>query len=189
MPYTCCAIGCNSSTGNPDISLFRFPKDHESMQINRLKSTDIPTVFSAGSEAEMIQSKVEVHAEEDIDLNPLPLRDDFIEVEKNSSNIELDKLLYNSCVQTGKTLTHSTPRKLKLRSKIRTLQQKLLSVKSNNTREITEEDVTTFMEKNYLSIANFVKMQMHLTKVAPKGARHTTEFKQLALMIYFLGPK
>ncbi|KAF2891000.1 hypothetical protein ILUMI_15173, partial [Ignelater luminosus] len=32
-------------------------------------------------------------------------------------------------------------------------------------------------------------MQMHLTKFAPKGARYTTEFKQLALMIYFLGPK
>ncbi|KAF2890894.1 hypothetical protein ILUMI_15279, partial [Ignelater luminosus] len=89
----------------------------------------------------------------------------------------------------GKTLTHGTPRKLKLRSKIRTLQRKLLSVKSNNTHEITEEDVTTFMEKNYPSIENFVKMQMHLTKVAPKRARYTTEFKQLALMIYFLGPK
>ncbi|KAF2891001.1 hypothetical protein ILUMI_15172, partial [Ignelater luminosus] len=108
----------------------------------------------------MIQSKVEVHAEEDIDLNPLPLRDDFIEVEMNSSEYR------DSCVETGKTLTH---------------------VKSNNT--ITEEDVTTFVEKNYPSIANFVKMQMHLTKVAPKGARYTTEFKQLALMIYFLGPK
>ncbi|KAF2886480.1 hypothetical protein ILUMI_19693, partial [Ignelater luminosus] len=124
MPYTCCAIGCNSFTVNPDISLFRFPKDHErcntwktkiknsnidkftaemcynklrlcskhfeiemfsSMQINRLKSTAIPTVFSAGSEAEMIQSKVEVHAKENIDLNLLPLRDDFIEVEMNLS--------------------------------------------------------------------------------------------------------
>ncbi|KAF2887410.1 hypothetical protein ILUMI_18763, partial [Ignelater luminosus] len=268
MPYTCCAIECNSSTGNPDISLCRFPKDHErcniwktkiknsnidkftaemcysklrlcskhfeiemfsSMQMNRLKSTAIPTVFSAGSEAEMIQSKVEVHAEEDTDLNPLPLRDDFIEVEMNSSeyrdtetifdssngmeslfkllsSIEVDQNvassssaftelkinsseMKDSCVQTGKTLTHGTPRKLKLRSKIRTLQRKLLSVKSNNTHGITEENVTTFMEKNYPSIANFVKMQMHLTKVAPKGTRYTTEFKQLALMIYFLGPK
>ncbi|KAF2905774.1 hypothetical protein ILUMI_00404 [Ignelater luminosus] len=54
-------------------------------KMNRLKSIAIPTVFSAGSEAEMIQSKVEVPAEEDIDLNPLPLRDDFIEVEMNSS--------------------------------------------------------------------------------------------------------
>ncbi|KAF2888891.1 hypothetical protein ILUMI_17282 [Ignelater luminosus] len=152
------------------------------MQMNRLKSTAIPT-FSAGSEAEMVQSKVEVHAEEDIDLNPSPLRDDFIEVEMNSSEYR------DSCIQTGKTLTHGTPRKLKLRSKIRTLQRKLLSVKTNNTHEITEEDVTTFMEKNYPSIANFVKMQMHLTKVAPKRTRYTTEFKQLALMIYFLGPK
>ncbi|KAF2889881.1 hypothetical protein ILUMI_16292 [Ignelater luminosus] len=33
------------------------------------------------------------------------------------------------------------------------------------------------------------KLQMHLTKVAPKGVRYTTEFKQLALMIYCLGPK
>ncbi|KAF2903986.1 hypothetical protein ILUMI_02186 [Ignelater luminosus] len=135
MPYTCCAIGCNSSTGNPDISLFRFPKDHErcniwktkikngnidkftaemcynklrlcskhfeiemfsSMQMNRLKSTAIPTVFSAGSETEMIQSKVEVHAEEDIDLNPLPLRDDFIEVEMNSSEFRDTETIFDS---------------------------------------------------------------------------------------------
>ncbi|KAF2888996.1 hypothetical protein ILUMI_17177, partial [Ignelater luminosus] len=96
MPYTCCAIGCNSSTGNPNISLFRFPKDHESMQMNRLKSTAIPTVFSAGSEAEMIQSKVEVHAEEDIDFNPLPLRDDFIEVEMNTSEYRDTKTIFGS---------------------------------------------------------------------------------------------
>ncbi|KAF2891479.1 hypothetical protein ILUMI_14694 [Ignelater luminosus] len=116
-----------------------------------------------------------------IDLNPLLLRDNFIEVEMNSSeyrdtetvfdssngmessfkllsSIEIDQNvassssaftelkinsseIKDSCVQTGKTLTHGTPRKLKLRSKIRTLQRKLLPVKSNNTHEITEEDL------------------------------------------------
>lgn len=55
---------------------------------------------------------------------------------------------------------------------------------------VTLEDVFTFFDKNYPPKAcKFLKAQLTLLNKAPRGSRYNDELKQLALSLYFLGPK
>lgn len=55
---------------------------------------------------------------------------------------------------------------------------------------MTLDDVEKFLENRYSEEScRFLKNQLYLLNKAPKGSRYTTEFKQFALSVYFLGPK
>lgn len=56
--------------------------------------------------------------------------------------------------------------------------------------EITDESFLRFCDENFNEgTANFIKLQLSLTRKNPNGFRYNDEFKQFALTIYMLGPK
>lgn len=65
----------------------------------------------------------------------------------------------------------------------------------SKTPEVSKEpfnkdDFIAFVKSNFKeSLANFILMQYHLSGKASKGRRYTSEFKEFALIIFFLGPK
>lgn len=92
--------------------------------------------------------------------------------------------------QTPLWLSHNTPRKKKLRAKIRSLKRRRLE--SVATEEVI--DLETFFEQSCdstftQSMANFIKSEYKLTKSLSKGARYTNEHKQFALTIFFWDQK
>lgn len=57
-------------------------------------------------------------------------------------------------------------------------------------QEFSEEHFIKFVKTNFKEgLANFIIMQYYLSSKSLKGRRYTTEFKQFALTIYFLGRK
>lgn len=98
--------------------------------------------------------------------------------------------------QTESSLTASTPRKRKLKTKLGDLQQqnrllkKELETALAKLNKPSEEDFKSNLDK-YLnpSMANFVKCQLDLVKKSEHGKRYTNELKQFALSLYFLSPK
>jgi hypothetical protein len=104
--------------------------------------------------------------------------------------------------QTSKDLSAHSPRKDKLRQKIRSLQARNLYAEKKRINSVssTEEAnvVSTATLEDFKSLcdiylptscANFVKLQADLHKKTPKQRRYSKEFLQVCLKIYFMGPK
>lgn len=95
--------------------------------------------------------------------------------------------------QTGLSLTSDTPRKKKLRSRIKYFKatRKTPKLLLNNRKKtaISFEDFLEACDK-YLSpnFAHLVKINAKLNKFKPLGRRYSTEYKQFALSLYFLSP-
>lgn len=98
----------------------------------------------------------------------------------------------DACTQTTQKLSENSPRKKALKDSVKTLERTIRShrCKPKLEAEMTLEDVVKFLESNYSEESNrFLKNQLYLLSKAPRGSRYTSEFKQFALSIYFLGPK
>ncbi|KAI4454284.1 transposase protein [Holotrichia oblita] len=95
--------------------------------------------------------------------------------------------------QTPRSATSSTPRKEKLRHKLkeaRRLNIKTRKLLESQRKTLTPEDFYRCCDK-FLpkAMAKFVKVQSQLVKTKSKGRRYNMEYKELALTLYFLGPR
>lgn len=94
--------------------------------------------------------------------------------------------------QTPTSLSSDSPRKRALRLEIKKLKRKLEfeSPVSSKKKKITEKDVIQFCEDHISDgMTNFIKTHLDMSKRSRKGARYSSEYKQFALTVYFLGPK
>lgn len=91
--------------------------------------------------------------------------------------------------QTPASLSSSTPRKLKLRKKVRSLRKKR-TVLYQEKHEWTIEDFNEICDK-FLSkpLAEIIKAQAILKHKTPVARRYSMEYKKFALTLYFLGPR
>lgn len=117
----------------------------------------------------------------------------------------LDLMSPSSCTQTEKTLSASTPRKSKLRSSLRNVQNEnyrlknkvaeleiqLNEVKNEKLSEVTLEDYKLLTRKFCASeeTVNFINVQITQSQKKSKGRRFSDDFKNECLAMYFTGPK
>ncbi|KAL1516509.1 hypothetical protein ABEB36_000418 [Hypothenemus hampei] len=95
--------------------------------------------------------------------------------------------------QTAMTLTSNSPRKEKLRKKVKELRRQSIAYKravTSTKKKSTLEDLDKLCEQ-FLpeSLADLVKMQARLTNAKPKERRYSMKYKEFALSLYFLGPR
>lgn len=125
----------------------------------------------------------------------------MISEERNISREEIEELdsskVLEKQIQTPQKLSYNTPRKNKLKARIRLLQRENKKLKEQlksalNKSKIKEnlQYYCQLTEKILsLSIATFVKEQAKLNQQSIKGRKYSMQFKQFCLSIYFAGPK
>lgn len=90
--------------------------------------------------------------------------------------------------QTPPSLTWASPRKNRLRLEIKTLKS-LLTAKSCDEETISKEKIVAYCHQNFnKGLANIIELHLKFLEKSPQGYRYTTEYKQFALTVYFLGP-
>ncbi|KAJ3659073.1 hypothetical protein Zmor_010781 [Zophobas morio] len=96
--------------------------------------------------------------------------------------------------QTSSLLSASTPRKTKLRETVKKLRRQLTTasqpVAIQDNHKYNPEDFESMCNK-FLSkpLAEIVKVQVKLQGRSVYGRRYSAQFKEIALTIYFLGPR
>ncbi|KAI4465014.1 transposase protein [Holotrichia oblita] len=95
--------------------------------------------------------------------------------------------------QTPKASSSNTPRKQRFREKLKEIRRQNLKIRKLFKCPQEKETLSNFDKycDKYLPqvTAKFVKIQARLNQVKTKGRRYSTEYKQFALTLYFLGPR
>lgn len=121
---------------------------------------------------------------------PSPL---IIRIPDNQLSPPLEKSP-SALTQTSHILSANSPRKEKLRTKLKKLQRINSILKAKLKRKNKLEDVT---ETDFLKLCNkflpkniqfFITEQIKLQKCHKKGYRYTKEFKRYALSLFFISP-
>ncbi|XP_023310950.1 uncharacterized protein LOC111691813 [Anoplophora glabripennis] len=106
----------------------------------------------------------------------------------HSSEVELSPLKSPVQTQTTQIFSNRSPRKNKLRQKIRSQREEIRKLKKvANQEEISVQQFKSLCEK-FLpeKFCNLAKAQVDLKNIRPKGRRYTEEYKEFALTLYFM---
>lgn len=102
-------------------------------------------------------------------------------------------LLVSSDTQTPQALSASTPRKQKLRMKMRRLEKqdsKMKCLKRKREDHLTTQDFGRWCDKLLSpTLSEIIKTHIALKNKAPIARRYSDEMKKFALSLYFLSPK
>ncbi|XP_045483518.1 uncharacterized protein LOC123688837 [Harmonia axyridis] len=106
----------------------------------------------------------------------------------NRLNVESTSAI---ATQTSASLSSCSPRKQKLKLKVRTLQRKMRKLSEGREEENKSMDQFHEMCLRYLpqDLADFVRIQAELNMHKAKGRRYSAQYKKFALSLYFLGPR
>ncbi|CAG9827175.1 unnamed protein product, partial [Diabrotica balteata] len=100
---------------------------------------------------------------------------------------------FTAATQTPSKLSGGTPRKRKLRLKIKKLRASAKKAYASSKQKEDHKSLKIFFQMcdKFLnkSLAQIVKAQAILKTKCPKSRRYSDEYKQFALTLYFLGPR
>lgn len=118
--------------------------------------------------------------------------------ERDTSQGEIDtSKVFDKQTQTPQKLSHDTPRKNRLKTRIISLQRENRKLKEQlknaQKKSNIKEDLEYYcrLTEKFLSssVANFVKEQAKLHQQLTKDKKYSMQFKQFCLTIYFMSPK